>query len=405
LSIYRPRRAGLRDDAAMNSGRTVFGQLLEFLPRRAFDSAIERYDGAKKVRGFSCMDQLLCMVFAQLTGRASLRETVSCLRALGSRRYHCGIRVTPARSTLAEANERRNFRIFMDTALSMIASARMELPVDADLKRLKVQAFAIDSTTIDLCLTLFPWALFRRRKAGIKAHTMIDLRVGIPVFMRVSHAKVADVSVLDEICFQAGAFYVMDRGYVDFARFYRIHLAGAFFITRSKRRMDCHVRERLPVKPDGAVKRDQLIRLRGPKSRRLYPDTLRRVRFIDPETGKRLTFLTNHLTLDALSIALLYRKRWKIELLFKWMKQHLHIKAFFGTTPNAVKTQLWIAVMVYVLIHRLKRRHGLTQTPNEIAQILSVMVFEKTRINQVFSDIQQKITESENRNQLTLFDF
>jgi Domain of unknown function (DUF4372)/Transposase DDE domain len=310
----------LRDDAAMNSGRTVFGQLLELLPRRAFDSAIERYDGAKKVRGFSCMDQLLCMVFAQLTGRASLRETVSCLRALGSRRYHCGIRVTPARSTLAEANERRDFRIFMDMALSMIASARMELPVDADLKRLKVQAFAIDSTTIDLCLKLFPWALFRRRKAGIKAHTMIDLRVGIPVFMRVSHAKVADVSVLDEICFQAGAFYVMDRGYVDFARFYRIHLAGAFFITRSKRRMDCRVRERLPVKPDGAVKRDQRIRLRGPKSRRLYPDTLRRVRFIDPETGKRLTFLTNHLTLDALSIALLYRKRWKIELLFKWIE-------------------------------------------------------------------------------------
>lgn len=389
----------------MNSGRTVFAQLLELLPRRAFESAIERYDGEKKLRRFSCMDQLLCMIFAQLTGRSSLRETISCLRALGSRRYHCGIRSLPARSTLAEANERRNFHIFMDTALSMIASARMELPVDADLLRLNIHAFAIDSTTIDLCLKLFPWAKFRRRKAGIKAHTMIDLRVGIPVFMRVSHAKVADVSVLDEICFQAGAFYVMDRGYVDFARFYRIHLVGAFFITRAKRRMDCRVRERLPVEPDGPIKRDQLIRLRGPKSRTLYPDTLRRVRFIDPDTGKRLTFLTNHLTLDALSIALLYRKRWKIELLFKWMKQHLHIKAFFGTTPNAVKTQLWIAVMVYVLIHRLKHRHGLRQTPNEIAQILGVMIFEKTLINQVFSEIEQKNGEGENRNQLKLFDF
>lgn len=389
----------------MNSGRTVFVQLLELLPRRAFESAIGRYGGGKKLRRFSCMDQLLCMVFAQLTGRTSLRETVSCLRALGSRRYHCGIRVMPARSTLAEANERRDFHIFMDTALSMIASARIELPIDADLKRLNIHAFAIDSTTIDLCLKLFPWALFRRRKAGIKAHMMIDLRVGIPVFMRVSHAKVADVSVLDQIVFQPGAFYVMDRGYVDFARFYRIHRAGAFFITRTKHRMDCRVQERLPVAPDGPIKRDQMIRLCGPKSRRFYPDTLRRVRFIDPDTGKRLTFLTNHLSLDPLSVALLYRKRWKIELLFKWMKQHLHIKAFFGTTPNAVKTQLWIAVMVYVLIHRLKHRHGLSQTPNEIAQILSVMIFEKTPINQLFSEIQQKCVEADNRNQLTLFEF
>ena len=389
----------------MNLGRTVFAQLLELLPRRAFEAAIERYGGKKKLRRFSCMDQLLCMVFGQLTGRSSLRETVSCLRALGSRRYHCGIRVAPARSTLAGANERRDFRIFMDTALSMIASARIELPVDANLRRLKIHAFAIDSTTIDLCLKLFPWAKFRRHKAGIKTHAMIDLRVGIPVFMHVSHAKVADVSVLDRIVFQAGAFYVMDRGYVDFARFYRIHLAGAFFITRTKRRMDCRVRTRLPVEPGGPVKRDQLVRLRGPKSRTLYPDTLRRVRYIDPDTGKRLTFLTNQLTLDALSIALLYRKRWKIELLFKWMKQHLHIKAFFGTTPNAVKMQLWIAVIVYVLVHLLKHRQELRQTPNEIAQILGVMVFEKTPINQVFSELQQKNAEEQNRNQLTLFEF
>lgn len=389
----------------MNTGRTVFAQLLDLLPRRAFELAVERYRGARKLRRFSCWDQLLCMVFAQLTGRSSLRETVSCLRAMGARRYHCGIRAAPARSTLAQANERRDFRIFMDTALSMIASARLELPVDSDLKRLKIHAFAIDSTTIDLCLKLFPWAQFRRRKAGVKAHTMVDLRVGIPVFMRISHAKVADVSVLDQISFQAGAFYVMDRGYVDFDRFYRIHLTGAFFITRSKRRMDCRVRRRLAVEPGGSIRYDQLIRLRGPKSRRLYPDTLRRIRYIDPDTGKRLTFLTNHLTLDALSVALLYRKRWKIELLFKWMKQHLHIKAFFGTTPNAVKTQLWIAVMVYVLVHRLKHRCGLSQTPNQIMQILGMLTCEKTSIDQLFAEIQQKNAEDENRNQLMLFDF
>jgi hypothetical protein len=350
------------------------------------------------------MDQLLCMIFAQITGRSSLRETVSCLGALGARRYHCGIRVTPARSTLAGANERRDFRIFMDTALSMIAAAQVELPVDVDLRRLKIHAFAIDSTTIDLCLKLFPWAHFRRRKAGIKAHTMLDLRVGIPVFMRVSHAKTGDAEVLDHIPFQAGAFYVMDRGYIDFARFYRIHLSGAFFITRTKRRMDYRVRQRLPVEIDGPVKRDQLIRLRGPLSRRLYPDTLRRIRYIDPQSGKRLTFLTNHLTSEARTIALLYRKRWKIELLFKWMKQHLHIKAFFGVTPNAVKTQLWIAVMVYVLVHRLKHGYGLSQTPNQIAQILSVMIFEKIPINQAFSEIHEETREQENRNQLSLFD-
>jgi IS4 transposase len=394
----------LRDDAGMNSGRTVFAQLLELLPRRAFDLAVERYSGDKKLRRFSCYDQLLCMAFAQVTGRSSLRETVTCLRALGPRQYHCGIRATPARSTLAKANERRDFRIFMDTALSMIASARLELPVDVDLKRLNIHAFAIDSTTIDLCLKLFPWAQFRRRKAGIKAHVMIDMLVGIPVFMRVSHAKVSDVKMLDQIVFQAGAFYVFDRGYVDFMRFDRIRLAGAFFITRAKRKMNYRVRQRLEVAPGGPVQRDQLIRLTGPKSRKLYPGLLRRIRYTDPETGKKLAFLTNHLTFDALSIALLYRKRWKIELLFKWMKQHLHIKAFFGTTPNAVKTQLWIAVMVYVLIHLLKHRHGLKQTPNEIAQILSITVIAKTPINQVFSEILEKIVEDDNRNQLKLFD-
>jgi hypothetical protein len=344
------------------------------------------------------------MVFAQLTGRSSLRETVSCLRSIGSRRYHCGIRSAPARSTLSQANEQRDYRIYMDTALSIIQMARIELPVDADLLRLKLRAFAVDSTTIDLCLKLFPWAKFRRRKAGVKAHVMLDLRVGIPVFMRVSHAKITDSQVLDQIQPQAGAFYVMDRGYIDFARLYSFHLAGAFFITRCKRNMDFRVRQCLATTPDGPVKRDQLIRLRGPISRTLYPDTLRRIRYIDPDTGKRFTFLTNHLTLGALTIALLYRKRWKIELFFKWVKQHLHVKAFFGTTPNAVKTQLWVAVIVFVLVHRLKHRYQLQQSPNEIFQILGVILLEKTPINQAFSEIQRKTEEEENRNQLLLFD-
>lgn len=351
------------------------------------------------------MDQLLCLVFAQLTGRSSLRETVNCLSALGARRYHIGIKTAPVKTTFADANEDRDYRIFMDTAMSMIASARIDLPVDTDLRRLRIHAFAIDSTTIDLCLKLFPWARFRRRKAGIKAHTMFDVRAGIPVFLWVTHAKTHDLWVLDQIVFQAGAFYVMDKGYVDFGRLHRIHCAGAFFITRAKKNIDFAVRMRQPLDPANGIVSDRLIRLRGPKSRNLYPDTLRLIRYIDPETGKRLKFLTNNLTLAAVTIALLYRKRWRIELFFKWVKQHLHIKTFFGTTPNAVKTQLWVAVMVYVLVHRLKHAYGLPQSSNEILQILSVTLFEKITVKQVFSEAQRQNNEIEDRNQLPLFEF
>jgi hypothetical protein len=390
----------------MNSGRTVFAQLMDLLPRRAFDAAVARHDAHARPGRLSCMDQLLCMAFAQLTGRASLRETVTCLRALGPRRYHCGIRVRPARSTLAEANERRDYRIYRDTAMAMVAAARLELPVDPDLKRLGIAAaFAVDSTTIDLCLKLFPWAHFRRRKAGIKAHVMLDLRFGIPAFMRVTDAKTSDVSVLDHIVLEAGAFYVLDRGYVDFARLYRIHAAAAFFVTRAKRGMDYRICRRSAVDPGGPVTHDHLVRLRGRNTRSLYPERVRRIRFVDPTTGKRLTFLTNHLTLAAADVALLYRKRWRIELLFKWMKQHLRTKAFFGTSPAAVQTQLWIAVIVYVLVHRLKQRHGLAQTPNEIAQILSVVICEKTPVNQVFSELLERIGEVPVHNQLPLFEF
>jgi Transposase DDE domain/Domain of unknown function (DUF4372) len=389
----------------MNQGRTVFAQLLDLLPRRAFELAVARHRVGGRPLVLSVMDQLLCMAFAQLTGRASLRETVTCLRAIGPRRYHLGLRHTPARSTLAEANERRDHRIFADTAMSIIAVARRELPIDPDLRRLKIKAaFALDSTTIDLCLALFPWARFKRTKGAIKAHVLLDLFVGIPVFMRVSSAKASDISTLDQLVFLAGAFYVLDRGYVDFARLFRIHQAGAFFVTRPKRKMSYRVIKRLPADPRAGVVRDHIIRLRGQHRKAIRRWPLRLVRYIDPNTGKRFRFLTNDLQLSAREIALLYRKRWQIELLFKWMKQHLHIKAFFGTTPNAVKSQLWIAVIVLLLIHRLKHRLSLAQTPNEIAQILSVTLCEKTAINQAFLDDHQQNLESPDRNQLLLFD-
>lgn len=388
----------------MNPGRTLFAQLVELLPRRAWENALERYPTRRPVRTLSSLDQLLCMIFAQVTGRTSLRETVTCLRALGPRRYHCGIRARPSRSTLAEANEGRDSRIFRDTALAMIGAARLELPVDADLLRLQAQAYAMDSTTIDLCLKLFPWAHFRRHKAGIKAHTLLDLNTGIPMFMRISPAKTHDVWMLDWITFQAGAFYVLDKGYVDFQRLYTLHQAGAFFVTRAKRNLDFGIRQRLKVKPRTGVSSDRLICLRGPKTRRLYPDTLRLVRYVDPQTGRRLQFLTNHHTLDAASVALLYRKRWRIELFFKWVKQHLHIKAFFGTTANAVETQVWIAVMVYVLVVKFKHRYQLPQDLNEILQILSVMSLEKTPVFELFSQNQTHFIQVTDRNQLSLFE-
>lgn len=389
----------------MNQGRTVFAQLLDLLPRRAFELAVERHRGGGRPLVLSVMDQFLCMVFAQLTGRASLRETVICLRAIGSRRYHLGIRHTPARSTLAEANERRDCRIFADTAMSMIASARRELPVDPDLRRLKIRAaFALDSTTIDLCLALFPWARFKRTKGAIKAHVMMDLFVGIPIFMRVSDAKTSDVCMLDELTFLPGAFYVFDRGYVDFKRLFRIHLAGAFFVTRPKRKMSYRIVKRLMPDLKAGVVRDQIIRLCGQHPKVIRQWRLRRIQYVDPITGKCFRFICNDLKLPAWQIALLYRKRWQIELLFKWMKQHLYIKSFFGVTPNAVKTQLWMAVIVLLLIHRLKHQLNLRQTPNEIAQILSVTLCEKIPLNQAFFDDQSQIPDSQNRNQLLLFD-
>lgn len=389
----------------MNQGRTIFSQLLDLLPRRAFELAVARYRFSERALSLSVRDQLLVMIFAQLSSRTSLRETVTCLRALGSRRYHLGILYPPARSTLADANERHDFRIFADLAMSMIASAQRELPIDRDLRRMKLNAaFALDSTTIDLCLALFPWARFKRTKGAIKAHVLMDLQRGIPIFMRISSGKMSDVAMLDELALLADAHYVLDRGYVDFERLFRIHQAKAFFVTRPKRKMSYRVVKRLPPDPQAGVLRDHIIRLRGQHRNYIRRWRLRHIRYIDPITQKRLRFICNDLQMPAWQIVLLYRKRWQIELLFKWMKQHLHIKAFFGTTPNAVKTQLWIAVIVLLLIHRLKHQFSLTQTPNEIAQILSLTLCEKTPVNQAFFETQRQISESQNHKQLLLFD-
>ena len=387
----------------MYHGRMVFSQLTDLLPRRAFDDAVARYQGNRKVSSFTCMDQLLCMIFAQLTGRTSLRQTAEVLQSVGSRRYHCGIRGSVARSTMAEANETRDYRIFEELALAMIVKARLDVPVDKELIGLQADVYAIDSTTIDLCLKLFPWAVFRRRKGAVKAHTVLDVGTGIPVFIRVSDAKTHDLWMLDQITVQPGAFYILDRGYIDFARLYVMHTAGAFFVTRAKRNMDFSIDERRKVTRSTGVTSDRLIRLRGIKSSKTYPDTLRMIRYRDPDTGKRLEFLTNNFSLDATTIALLYRKRWQIELFFKWIKQHLHVKAFFGTSANAVKTQIWIAVIVFVLLALLKESQKLTQDTNTILQVLSVTMFEKTPVFQLFDKNTHADLSSDDRNQLQLF--
>jgi len=324
------------------------------------------------------------MLFPQITNRSSLRETISCLEALGTRRYHMGIRTEVARSTLAEANERRNYRIFEDTALAMIAEARIEVPLDAELRDFGAEIYALDSTTIDLRLKLFPWAHFRKQKAGIKAHTLLDVRTDVPVFIRITHSKTHDLHALGQIQPQSLAYCVMDKGYTDFTRLYRLYTAGAFFVTRAKANMDFRVRERCEVNAEVGVRSDQLIRLRGVLTKNKYPDTLRLISYTDPETKLRLKFMTNNLTLDAATIAMLYSKRWQIELFFKWVKQHPHIKAFFGTTPNAVRVQLWIAVIACLLVTRLKHRHGLLQNKNTILQILSVTILEKTPVIELF---------------------
>jgi hypothetical protein len=400
-AIYscQSRRGGLVLD-----GQFVFTQLLSFLPRRQFKACVDQYGGASRPRGFSCRDQFLCLAYAQLTFRESLRDIETCLRALGPKLYHAGFRGQVSRSTLADANRTHDWRIYADFAQVLIRRARQLYASDPLAIELAQTVYALDSTTIDLCLSLFPWAKFRRHKGAVKLHTLLDLRGSIPCFIHVSTGKMADVRILDHLLFEPGAFYVMDRGYVDFARLYRLHRAGAFFVTRSKSNLDYTRREGRLVDKATGLRSDQTIVLRGPKSSRLYPDPLRRVVFYDVETQKRLIFLTNNFTLPALTIAQLYKSRWQVELFFKWIKQHLRIKAFYGTTDNAVKTQIWVAISVYVLVAIVKKELGAKRTLADILQILSATLFEKIPLKQALATKNPTFSEPCDPNQLTLFD-
>jgi len=386
----------------MNIGRTVFAQLMDFVPTYEFRQCVERYNGNYKVKTFSCLDQFLCMAFAQLTYRESLRDIEACLRVAKTKLYHMGIRGKVSRNTLAHANETRDWRIYADFGQALIRIAR-ELYAGEDLGlELDQTVYALDATIIDLCLSVFPWAKFRKGKAAVKLHTLLDLRGRIPVIVRITHGRIHDVHILDELFIEAGAIYIMDRAYVDFARLYRIHQAQACYVTRAKRNF---VFKRLyshPVDKSTGVQADQIITVAGFYTLKDYPEKLRRIRYCDADTKKRLVFLTNNFTLPALVIAHLYKCRWQVELFFKWIKQHLRIKAFYGTTENAVKTQIWIALSVYVLVAIVKKRLKLDRSLYTILQILSVTLFEKTPIFQALSPIDYEEPEDDDDNQLIL---
>jgi hypothetical protein len=388
----------------MNQGRTVFAQTMDFVSHNEFNRCVERYGGNRKVRRLSCWGQYLAMAFAQLTYRESLRDIEVCLRAQGKRLYHSGLRSTVKRSTLADANENRDWRIFADFARSLIAVARSlyagsDLGVDLD-----AIVYALDSTTIDLCLSLFPWAKFRRAKGAVKLHTMLEVSTSIPVFIDITHGKVHDLNALDIITPEPGSYLIMDKAYFDFKRLYKLHLGLVFFVIRAKQNLQFSRRCSRSVDKSSGVRSDQTIALIGPKSKSLYPGPLRRISYYAEDIDRRFVFLTNNFMVSALTIAELYRKRWQIELFFKWIKQHLRIKQFIGTSPNSVKTQIWIAISVYALIAIIKHRLGIEHSIYQILQILSLTLFEKRPILRLFDDIDDKTAIDDSRKQLHLFD-
>ena len=387
----------------MNSGRTVFSQLVQHLPEKEFQKCVARHHGDSNFRGFSCWDQLLAMAFAQLTYRESLRDIESCLRALQSKLYHMGFRGKVSRSTLADANESHDWRIFADFAQVLIAIARPLHACDLMGVDLHQSLYALDSTTMDLCLSLFPWAKFRQGKAAVKMHTLLDLHGNIPTFIRVTSGAVHDVNILDEIMPEAGAFYVMDRAYIDFQRLFVFTLSSAFFVVRTKSNVLLQRRYSHPVDKSTGVLSDQTVILSSLESATAYPDPLRKVSYFDAERSKRLKFLTNNFTLPAQTIADLYRQRWQVELFFKWIKQHLRIKAFYGTSENAVKTQIWIAVSIYVLVAIVRKRLELEASLYQILQILSVTLFEKTPILRALQNSNSQSDLLDYSNQLILF--
>ena len=370
----------------MNQGRTVFSQLMDCLPKYEFDQCTQRYQGNRRVRSLPSYEQFLVMAFAQLTYRESLRDIQTCLGAVGAKLYHSGIRQAPAKSTLADANEKRDWRIFSDFGQVLISQASVLYANEPFGVELKAAAFALDSTTIDLCLSLFPWAKFRRTKAAIKLHTLLALRGNYPTVVIVTTGRVHDVNILDQLDFEPGSFYVFDRGYLDFSRLHRLHLKGAFFVTRAKKNFCFRRRYSRRVAKSKGLLLDQTIQLTGFYPLRGSPTVLRRIAYRDPLTDKKLVFLTNNFTVPALTIAQLYRSRWQIELFFKWIKQHLRIKRFYGTSDNAVRTQVWIAICVYVFVALLKKRLHVSLSLHTMLQILSLTLFEKTPLLQVFSD-------------------
>ena len=388
----------------MYNGRLVFSQLMEFFPLRAFRKCVQRYRGNYKVQHFSCLDQFLCMAFAQLTGRESLRDIETCLRALQPKLYHAGIRARVSRSTLADANENRDWRIYADFAQVLIRQARQLYAKDDFGVQLEEAAYAFDSSTISLCLSLFPWARFRKCKAAIKLHTLMDLRGNIPCFIRITEGKTNDVNLLDELVLEPGAFYIMDRGYIDFARLYTFTQHAAFFVIRAKSNLDYTRRSSRAVDKTTGLRSDQTIVLHAPKASKDYPDALRRISYFDAETEKRFVFLTNNFVLPALTIAQLYKCRWQVELFFKWIKQHLRIKAFFGTSENAVKTQIWIAISIYVLVAIVKKQLHIDRSLAEILQIFTVSLFEKVEILQLLTRLHSQNESDHLCNQLSLFD-
>ena len=391
----------------MHVGKLVFAQIMEHIPMKVFHRCVRTYNGNHKIKSFSCLDQYLCMAFAQLTYRESLRGTEICLRAQSKKLYHMGIRGGIARNTLSNANKVRDWRIYADFAQALIKIAR-PLYAKEDLGlELDNTIYALDSSTIDLCLSVFPWALFRSTKSAVKLHTLLDLRGNIPTFIHISDGKMHDVKILDILIPEAGAFYIMDRGYLDFARLFNIDQAGAFFVTRAKSNTVYRRRYSHPVTAEEklhGIRCDQTIMLAGVYSKNDYPQPLRRVKFYDHKTNKTFNFLTNNFTVPAQTIADLYRYRWQVELFFKWIKQHLRIKSFFGTTENAVKSQIWIAISVYVLVAIIKKRLNLKIELYAILQILSLTLFEKTPLDQLLMNSENKTDLDENDKQLNLFD-
>jgi len=388
----------------MNAGQSIFSQLMDFLPAHEFRQCVARYKGDYKLKSFSCWDQFLCMAFAQLTYRESLRDIEACLRANQTKLYHMGIRGRVSRNTLANANSVRDWRIYADFAHLLIRQARALYRDDEFSLALQQTVYALDSTTIDLCLALFPWAYFRKRKGAVKLHTLLDLRGNIPTVIIITHGLIHEVNILDQLTFEAGAFYLMDRGYLDFPRLHRLHLASAFFVTRARKRFDCQRLYSAPVDRTTGVMCDQIVTLSNPVPRAGYPDKLRRIRYFDPQQERRLIFLTNNFTLPPLIVAQLYRSRWQVELFFKWIKQHLRIRKFYGTSENALKTQIWVAISVYVLVAIVKKQLKLEGSLYRILQILSVSLFEKTPILEALSLSDYEIQLSNAGKQLILFD-